>query len=275
VNQVVLKQSEVIFIGRYLGMNDVAIYDVGYSFAFFVLMGINQSIYPVAIAGLTLLVEQGQEKLRAGIPILYKVLFIHVVPIAAMGMMYGDKMVEFLYGHRMAPAGNLAQAFFGVHLMLFLTAGVTVGAYAVGKPWAGFPIILLQAIVNLLLDMTLIPRFGLRGAVAAVLVTIATFTPLLLRFYAALLGKGLVPWAYLIRCCFASALLLVLLPFHYAVTTGFALAFVLSAGAVLYLVGVRLFGLVGPAESRLLRGSGLPLARLVADVFETKASQSS
>src|SRR5207237_7412490 len=124
--------------GRYRTMHEVALYDVGYSFPFFALMSINQAIYPVAIATLTRVAESGLPKLRSAVGIFYKVLFIHVVPIGTVGLLFGDKLVELLYGSRLAPAGSIAQVFFGVQMLFFLTTGVVVGMYALGKPWVGF-----------------------------------------------------------------------------------------------------------------------------------------
>jgi O-antigen/teichoic acid export membrane protein len=272
INQVVLKQSELFFIGRYRTMHEVALYDVGYSFPFFALMSINQAIYPVAIASLTRVAEGGLPKLRSAIETFYKVLFIHVVPIGTIGLLFGDKLVELLYGPRLAPAGKLAQVFFGVQMLFFLTTGVVVGMYALGKPWVGFRIAILQALLNVVLDFLLIPRFGVTGAVFAVLGTLVLTTPLFFRAYAPALGAGLVPWSYLARCCGAASLMLVLLPLRQMVRGPLSLVAVLTGAVLIYLIGVRLFSLIGESENRLLRASGLRLANYAALVLGSRGS---
>jgi O-antigen/teichoic acid export membrane protein len=271
VNQVVMKQSEIFFIGRYLSVKDVAFYDVGYSFAFFALMSINQAIYPVAISTLTRVAEDGLPKLRQAVVTFYKVLFIHVVPIAAIGLLYGDRLVELLYGSRMTPAGHIAQVFFGVNVLFFLTAGATVGMYALGKPWIGFRIAIGQAMLNIVLDLILIPQFGVLGAILAVAATSLLAIPFFLRAYATELGQGLVPWSYLVRCCAAASLMLILFPLKDIAKGPVSLAGLLAAAGLIYLVGIRLFRLVGQTEVRLLRLSGLPVARYAAELLGTRS----
>jgi O-antigen/teichoic acid export membrane protein len=273
VNQVVMKQTEVFFIGRYRSIEDVAFYDVGYSFAFFALMSMHQAIYPVAIATLTRVAQDGVPKLQKAIEIFYKVLFIHVIPISVVGMMFGDKLVELVYGARMAPAGRIAQIFFGVNTLFFLTAGVAVGMYAIGRPWVGFRIAVAQALLNVTLDLLLIPRFGVPGAILAVLGTLIFVTPFFFRAYAAALGNALVPWAYLARCCAAASLMLVLLPLRDRVGGVTSMMALLAAAGLLYLVGIRLFRLIGETETRLLQVSGLRLANYAAAVLGTRNSR--
>jgi O-antigen/teichoic acid export membrane protein len=272
VNQVVLKQSEIFFLGRYGTMHEVALYDIGYSLPFFALMSLNQAVYPVAIATLSKIAEGGVEKLRRGIETFYKVLFIHVVPIAVIGMMCGDKLVQVIYGPQLAAAGTIAQAFFGVQTLFFLTTGLVVGTYALGKPWVAFWIAVLQAGVNILLDFLLIPRFGITGAVLAVLGTLVLVTPLFFRAYARTLGSGILPWLYLVRCCAAALLILILLPLRSMAAHPLPLLAFLAAAMVIYAVGIRIFGLIGEAETRLLHGSGLRLAKYTAIVLGGRRS---
>ncbi len=273
VNQVVMRQTEVFFIGRYWTMQDVAYYDIGYSFAFFALMSIHQAIYPVAIASLSRVAQNGIAKLQGGVQMFYKVIFIHVVPISVVGMILGDKLVELVYGAQMAPAGQIAQVFFGINTLFFLTAGLVVGMYALGKPWVGFRIAVIQAILNIALDLLLIPRLGVLGAVLAVLGTLLLVTPIFLRVYAAELGEGLVPWSYLVRCGAAASLMLLLLPLREHADRPWSVLVLLGAAGLIYLLGIRLFGLIGESEKHLLERSGLRWANSAATVLGARKSK--
>ncbi len=197
--------------------------------------------------------------------------FVHVIPIAAIGVLFGDRIVPIVYGGGMAPAGPIARALFGVTPLLFLTAGVAVGMLAIGKPWAGIHLSVLTAAINLGLDYLLIPRFGIAGAIAAVLMTALVSAFLFLRFYRTDLGAGLVPWRYLGRCILASAPLLVLLPVRSSLDSMAALAAFAPAAGLLVLIGMRVSGVVGQQERTLLRASGFTMARRLADLLGSRS----
>jgi len=267
VTLIVQKQSEVFFLGHYGQLASVAFYDVGYSLAFFALMSLHQALYPVAIAFLTKAAQGGAERLRAAITIYYKITFVHVIPIAVIGVLFGDRIVVIVYGAGMAPAGPIAQGLFAVTLLLFLTSGVAVGMLAIGKPWAGFQYSILSAAMNLGLDYLLIPRFGTPGAVGAVAATALLSGIVFLRVYRPYLGAGLVPWRQAGRCVLATTPLIVLLPFRSSLDSIGALAAFAPAASALVFIGLRLSDAVGHRERELLRASGFGAASRIADAL--------
>jgi O-antigen/teichoic acid export membrane protein len=270
VTLIVQKQSEVFFLGHYLSIAAVGLYDVGYSFSFFGLMSIHQAVYPVAIAALTRAAADGGNKLQRGITAYYKLTFIHVVPIAVVGAVFGDYILTLLYGAKMAEAGLVARAFFIVNLIPFLTAGVAVGMLALGRPWAGLHLSVATAATNLGLDALLIPRFGVHGAIAAVAATGLLSTVAFLRFYQTYLGPDMVPWSYLARCGLAALPIFLLAPIRPLVRGPLELLAVLLISALLYLAGIRIFRLLQGEERLLFSNSGVLGAKWVDRLLGTR-----
>lgn len=264
VTLIVQKQSEVFFLGHYIDLAAVGYYDAGYALAFFGLMSVHQAVYPVAVASLTRAARDGIEKLRRAVTVLYKFTFTHVVPIAVIGCVLGDKGVDILYGPRMAPAGPIAQAFFVINLLPLLTSGVAVGMLALGRPWAGMHLSVASATLNIALAALLIPRFGVPGAIATVIVTGIVSNTAFLFFYRRHLGAGLLPWGYLARCGMAAAPILLLVPLRPYVTGLPSLLLAGIVAGILYLLGARLTRLVAGEEQRMLLSSGLAGARYLA-----------
>jgi O-antigen/teichoic acid export membrane protein len=267
ITAIVQKQSEVFFLGHYLTLAAVGYYDVGYSFSFFALMAVQQALYPVAVATLTRAAEGGVARLRRAIRVYYQVIFVHVVPIATIGAVFGDRIVTALYGAHMRPGGPIAQLFFVIGLLPFLLGGVAVGMLALGRPWAGMHLSIATAALNLGLDAVLIPRLGVRGAVIAVATTGILSGIAFLRFYRRYLGSGLVPWGYLGRCVLAASPVLLLIPSRPWIHGVGPLVLVLLLSGALFLVGARVFGLVGADERRILEASGYPIVRRLGQLL--------
>jgi len=122
-------------------------------------------------------------------------------------------------------------------------------------------IVLLRALtiaVNLPLDLVLIPRYGVYGAMWAIGIAHITST---IRNYCVIkyiLYRPLqVPWMYIGRCFLATTPFLPLLVFINQIESIYSLIAVALPMIPLYVLGVRMAKLVGPEEANLISRSGL------------------
>jgi O-antigen/teichoic acid export membrane protein len=183
----------------------------------------------------------------------YKLLFFLVGPLSVGGALVGDLAVHTLYGPGYAVSGVLCQIFFLVFSVSFLSTPLSMVLYVVERPGAGLLIYLANAAVNVGLDLLLIPRYGVWGALVPVALVVLV-SPLPYRFMLRRLGVSIsIPWAFLGRVYAASALMVLAFPLRSREGGWPALLLLVAGGGILFLAGLRLFRVVGPAEAALLR----------------------
>ncbi|HZD36612.1 MAG TPA: oligosaccharide flippase family protein, partial [Nitrososphaeraceae archaeon] len=121
LNLIVQRQSEIFFVGYYLGTEAAGKYDLGYYLPQMSLEVISGIIWSLGIVGFSEAITRNPNKLGVGIRRYYKFLALLLLPIAIFGAGWADKIILLVYGEEMSVAGNLAQAFSIAHLLFFIT----------------------------------------------------------------------------------------------------------------------------------------------------------
>ncbi len=111
--------------------------------------------------------KNDRRRLHAGIQLLYKYLFAAVIPIIAVAFAFSSFFLEIFFGKEYV-AGALAMQILMVGVLFFMLAGINHNIFsAAGRPGMVTKIIFLGAMVNVVLNLLLIPPFGITGAAIA------------------------------------------------------------------------------------------------------------
>jgi O-antigen/teichoic acid export membrane protein len=172
----------------------------------------------------------------------------------------------------MLPAGPLCQAFFIIFSLAFLSTPLSMAFYVLERPWYSFGLYVVNSVINVGLDLILIPRYGLVGAIIPVALVIL-ISPFSNYFLLRRLGvRAPIPWGFLARVYLAAIPCALLFPARYFVSGKLPLALVALGAGILYIAGLRLFRVLGDEEGALLRRSGLPMASRLGRLLGLKDS---
>lgn len=159
-----------LMIGMLLGDSSVGFYSVAVKlseFWYFLPLGISASFYPTLIE----LKKSSIAKYKETFQNLHIVLFMISIFMAFIVQIFGNWIVEFLYGVDFSLAGDVFRIYIWSAIFVFL--GVAGGNYYIIENKQSF--VLLKSIVglfmNIILNFIWIPSNGILGAAAATLVS--------------------------------------------------------------------------------------------------------
>jgi O-antigen/teichoic acid export membrane protein len=219
------------------------------------------------MAGISEAYTRDAGKLSESIDMYFRLLFLLVVPVAAMGFAFSAPLVPLLFGAEMAPAAGLTRLFFVVFSYSFLYTPLSMALYVMEKSWVNMLVFAALAIVNIGLDLAFIPRFGLWGAffpVAAVmLLAIAVFRVVAGRF-----DSGLTIPAGFVARCYLAALPTSLLGLSASRwDSPVALAVQMLIGVFFLFAGMRLLRLFGEREKALIMRMPIPFKEKIVSIL--------
>jgi len=267
LNQIVWRQSEVLFLGHFTGMEEAGYFELAYRMPQMLLEFIPLAIWPIIMAGMSESYSQDRKQLSRGIRLYFKLLYITVIPVAAMGFAFSGELIPVLYGESMALSGLFAQMFFVVFSYSFLYTPLSMSLYVMEKSWVNMLIFSLLAVINVGLDFALIPHFGLWGAfipVAFVMViAVVVFYFAIKRF-----RKDIeVPIKFIGRCYLAgiptALLALAAWKWHHPI----ALAVQMIVGVILLTLSFRLLKIIGEREKEIIMQMPIPFKRIIVAVL--------
>jgi O-antigen/teichoic acid export membrane protein len=186
-------------------------------------------------------------------------LYLALSPIAFLGMAFSGSVIGLVYGTAMLPAVFVSKAYFAVAWILAFNAPVGMILYARGKTPAALVAYLIFSSVNLLLDILLIPRFALVGAVIALSVAKLLNLVLFARIAWSEFSEIRVPWAFLTRVGFACAPVLLWWLVEGRLASPLAIVGGVLAGPFVLVMTFRIVRVVGKEEAEIIRQSKLPL----------------
>jgi len=170
-SHLLLNYVDRYFIQFYLGATAVGLYSAGYSLGTYVTEGI---IYPISYAMapiyMRLLYEKGEEETKAFISNTYRFYVLIAFPAAFGFMGLGKDLLVVLATDKYSGAGVILPYVIVGQLIHYSTLILDVGLMIRKKTYI-FPIVaMLSVLLNCLLNVVLLPRFGILGAgVATVL----------------------------------------------------------------------------------------------------------
>lgn len=267
LNQIVWRHSEVLFLGHFSGVEAAGHFGLAYRIPQMALEFIPLSIWPIIMAGMSEAYSRNPEKLSESVDIYYRLLFLLVVPIAAMGFAFSGPLVPLLFGEGMAPAAYMTRLFFVVFSYSFLYTPLSMALYVMEKSWVNMLVFAALAAVNIGLDLAFIPRFGLWGAffpVAAVmLLAVAVY-----RMVAGRFASGLsIPAGFIARCYLAALPTALLGLSASRWDSPIALAAQMLIGVILLLAGIKLLRLFGEREKALLLRLPIPFREKIVSIL--------
>ena len=270
LNLVTWRQSETLFLLYFRSAEDAGLFDLGYRVPQQVLEMVPGAVWPLLMATFAEVYTRRKEALGDAISAYYKLLFVLVAPLSVFGAAISAAGIPVVFGDPMAQSGILAQMFFVIFSVSFLTTPLSMSLYVMELTWLNLIIYSVSAAVILGLDLVLIPRYGLFGAVVPVTIVIAA-SPFV--YYYALKRTGVrftIPWGFIGRCYAAS---LPLVAFFFVATyVGSASAFMAAcaAGVLLFWASARLVRIFRDEDVFLLDGLGPRLKPLVLGFFGWK-----
>ncbi|MEM6821021.1 MAG: oligosaccharide flippase family protein [Verrucomicrobiota bacterium] len=194
-----LKYTEVFMLGIFTGTAAAGAYDLGYSIPLLVITFIPMAVQTLMTASVSEAYSRDTNCLPKMISGIYKLLIILSVPLAAFGLFYASRGIVLIYGEEMVEAGPIAASFCVIHLFPLISIPLSMAIQAKEKVHNMFPLMILQVCVNLALDLLLIPKFGIPGAISAVVLTFVLTIPLRLRAVQRLVGGIYFPGKFFFR----------------------------------------------------------------------------
>ncbi len=267
LRMLMLKYTEVFFLGLYFTPTIIGYYDLGYATPMLILTLIPAALQTLFMSAFAQAYARDPNCLGRLIDSVYKITILIVTPLAAFGLFFAPRGIVLLYGQGMAPAGPIAAAFCVLHVLPLISTPLSIAITVKEKVLQMLPYMVLQVGVNLLLDWALIPRFGMFGAVAAVGGTFILTIPWRLKAVRAILGGIHFPAAFFIRQLLVMGVIaaaLSPLASHLNIVT---LPLLGGAYLALYPLLIRFLRLVSPADVADLRALGMARVNRVLDVL--------
>jgi O-antigen/teichoic acid export membrane protein len=127
-------------------------------------------------------------------------------------MTLGGRMVPILFGVDMAPAAMPTQFFFGIFTISLFSTPLSMSLYVMEKPHINLLVYAGLAIINVGLDLVLIPRYGVMGAMIPVAVVIFLQPFVYGVVVKRMVGAVRIPFRFIGKCFLASSPVLLLIP---------------------------------------------------------------
>jgi O-antigen/teichoic acid export membrane protein len=267
LNQVVWRQSEVIFLGHFWGAKVAGYFSLAYRNPQLMLEFVPLTIWPLVLAGMSEFYARDEKNLPRSVDLYYRLIYLLVVPIAAMGFAFARPLVPLLFGAKMLPAALVTQLFFVVFSYSFLYTPLSMALYVIGKSWVNMVVFLCLAILNIGLDLAFIPRYGLWGAFAPItsvlVIEVIAFNRVVRRFR----PDVQVPFGFVARC-YAAAVPAALVGFiSYRWSSPLELLCEFVVALALLVAGFRVAHVVGPNERELIMRLPVPFKRQLVAIF--------
>ena len=267
LNMIVWRQSEVLFLGRFHGPEASGFFHLAYHIPQFALEFIPLTIWPLIFAGTSEVYAKRPENLATAIDLYYRLLYILIVPIAAMGFAFSRRLVPIIYGSEMIPAAMFTQLFFVVFSYSFLYTPLSMALYVVEKSWVNMLLFAFLAISNIGLDLALIPKYGLWGAFIPVALVLILAVIIFLVAARRVLPDIRIPVGFVLRCYIAAVPTGLLSVTAQKWSSPAALAIQMVCGVILLIAGFRVMRIIGEREKELILKLPLPLKERIVALF--------
>jgi O-antigen/teichoic acid export membrane protein len=263
LNLIVWRQSEVLFLGAFHGETAAGYFGLAYTMPQLLLEFVPLTIWPIVMAGMSEAYARDPVRLPDAIGLYYRLLYVLVIPVAAFGFAFARPLVPVIYGNEMMPAALFAQLFFVVFSYSFLYTPLSMALYITGKSWVNMLVFAFLALVNIGLDLALIPRYGLWGAFLPVALVMILGVAIFYIVASRIVQNVFIPVSFIVRCYLAAlptaALALTSMRWGGPV----ALPVQIVAGAVLLIACFRFLRVLGPQERELIARLPVPFKGVI------------
>ncbi len=272
LNLVVWRQSETLLLAHFRSAEETGYFDVAYRLPQMVLEFVPGTVWPLVMAGMSEAFARDRESLRRAVGKYYRMLFALVAPICVAGVVAGGRFVDVLYGDAMRAAAVPTQLFFAIFTVSFLSTPLSMALYVLERTHVNLLIYVLLAVINVGLDLVLIPKFGVYGAIVPVAIAIL-LQPILYYRVVRRFDAGItIPFAFVGRCFLGAAPAIVMVPILAGVGGAVGLLLASVVGVVAVVLGYRWARVFGPEELELLTALPVPGAARIASVLDGRGS---
>jgi O-antigen/teichoic acid export membrane protein len=259
LNLIVWRQSEVLFLGAFHGEAAAGYFGLAYTMPQLLLEFVPLTIWPLVMAGMSEAYARDPGKLPNAIALYYRLLYVLVIPVAALGFAFARPLVPVIYGNEMMPAALFVQLFFVVFSYSFLYTPLSMALYVTGKSWVNMVAFAFLAVVNIGLDLALIPRYGLWGAFIPVAFVMILGVAVFYIMASRIVRNIYIPVSFIIRCYLAALPTAALALTAVRWSGPVALPLQILAGTVLLIACFRFLRVMGPQERELIAKLPIPL----------------
>lgn len=267
LNIVVWRQSETLLLGHFRSPEETGYFDLAYRLPQTILEFVPGTVWPLVMAGMSEAFARDRSSIVRVIDRYYRMLFVLCAPLCALGAVLAPRVVSVMFGEGMAPAAIPMQLFFLILSVSFLATPLSMSLYVLERTHVNLLIYGILAVVNVGLDLLLIPKYGVPGAIVPVAIAIA-LQPL--AYFVAVrreLADVKIPFAFIGRCFLASGSVLVALPLLRWLPGAPGLAVAGMAAAAALAFAYRYARVLGAAEVAALGAVPLPGAGRLAGFF--------
>ena len=169
----VFTQADTVLVGYFLDNVDVGIYRVALSLtliATFTTSATREVLYPrISLWGKTNEFGLVEESLKRAFT--YSLLL--AIPAFAGGLVLSDKLLYYFYGAEFARGSIVLAILLAVQVVNVFQSIFTAYLGGMDHPRDVFKVTIITAMINIILDILLIPIFGIEGAAVATLITMS------------------------------------------------------------------------------------------------------
>ncbi|HMA05458.1 MAG TPA: polysaccharide biosynthesis C-terminal domain-containing protein [Methanomicrobiales archaeon] len=233
----IFEYVDILVISYFLAVSEVGVYGICWTFsscAIFVSTALSNTLF-VKVSRWDSAGDRGAVGLSLSRAITYSLMFS--VPILLGGLFLGGPLLYFLYGADFSAGGIPLLLLIGMRVIQSVQQIYFTYLMALDHARKAFYVTGTMAVTNLVLDLLLVPAFGIAGAAFASLVTIGTstvFAHLQLRGFTGITPERRPLFEIAIAAILMTATLMGLLQFI-TITSAVQAAALVGAGAAIYL----------------------------------------
>ena len=253
--------ADTILIGYFLSNTEVGLYRTAFQLtllALFSMTALRTSLYPKVASWW----KQGDVfSVETSLAKAFSFSLALAVPAAAGAWILGGPLLYYLYGSPFAAAGTAMAILFAVQIVVVVLTLETMYLSALNRPGAVFRDTAIGAVVTVILDILLIPLYGINGAAISLFIGTLCYSVAAHISLAGLIKVTTEPWT-IVAIAGAStimALTVTVYRFFIPLTNVFLTAGAVLLGMVIYACLLLGFDKNIRDEARdLARGIGLP-----------------
>jgi O-antigen/teichoic acid export membrane protein len=264
LNLIVWRQSETLLLAHFRSPEETGYFDLAYRLPQTILEFVPGTVWPLVMAGMSEAYARDPARLSGAIQRYYRMLFALCTPLCVLGALLGGRAVSVLFGEAMQPAAVPTQLFFVIFTVSFLSTPLSMALYVLEKTSVNLLIYIALAIINVGLDLILIPKFGVPGAMIPVAIAIALQPVVYFVAVRRFIPGVSIPFGFVGRCLAGSAPAAVVVGILHWVP---GIPGLVAAGLValpVLLVSFRVARIFGEGELAALRAIPVPLAARMA-----------
>lgn len=194
-----LQYTEIFFLGLFFTPALAGFYELGFSLPLLVITFIPMAVQTLFSSAFAEAYTRDKSLLGEMVQGVYKMLVLLALPLSCMGFMYSELLIVKIYGESMQPAGPVAKYFSLIHLFPLISIPLSMAVTTLEKNSKTLWLLFMQVSVNILLDLWLIPAYGLSGAILAIAATFVLTIPIRLYVIYKLIGGIWFPFRFFMK----------------------------------------------------------------------------